>query len=165
MLGAFVAVVGSAVGIYLQLFPKKEPDKPGAAITISGTVTAQNNSPVVIGSPHATIQITGYTIEQHEQALKVREQELREAFQATLGQSEEHRKSIERELQGVQGQLGDLRKSYEERLAELTRLAGELERLRGQVPEAKLREALNAIQQGKTKLADALFAEVESKAQ
>src|SRR3954451_2955510 len=166
-LGVFVTVVGSAVGVYLQLFPNKEPDKKPevAGITISGTVTAQNNSPVVIGSPHTTIQITGYTIEQHEQRLKAREQELREVFQATLGQSEERRKTIEREFQAVQGQLGNLQTSYEERLAELKRIAGELEALRGQVPDAKLREALDALGQGKTKLADALFAEVENNEQ
>ena len=59
-LGAFVAVVGSAVGVYLQLFPKKGPDKTPEVpvISIPGTITAQNNSPVVIGSPHTTIQIT-----------------------------------------------------------------------------------------------------------
>src|SRR3954453_14968555 len=42
-LGVFVTVVGSAVGVYLQLFPNKEPDKKpeAAGITISGTCTAR----------------------------------------------------------------------------------------------------------------------------
>jgi tetratricopeptide (TPR) repeat protein len=119
----------------------------------------------VIGSQNVTLNITGYTVEQHEQRLKAREQELREAFQATLGQSEERRKTVERELQGVQGQVGNLQKSYEERVAELKRVAGELEALRGQIPDAKLQEALEALEQGKTKLAYALFAEIASKGQ
>jgi hypothetical protein len=55
--------------------------------------------------------INGYTIEQHEQRPKAREQELRELFQATLGQSEERRKTVELELQGVQGRLGNRRRA------------------------------------------------------
>jgi tetratricopeptide (TPR) repeat protein len=50
-------------------------------------------------------------------------------------------------------------------VTELKRVAGELEALRGQVPDAKLQEALGAVGQGKTKLADALIAEVENKEQ
>ena len=123
-------------------------------------MNVQGGGTNVVGSQHVTVNI-GYTIEQHEQRLRAREQELREAFQATLGQSEERRHTIERELQGVQSQLGNLQNSYEERVAELKRLAGELEALRGQVPDAKLREALDALAQGRTRLADALLAEVK----
>jgi tetratricopeptide (TPR) repeat protein len=128
-------------------------------------VRADNGSVAVGGNVSNSTIIIGYTIEQHEQRLKAREQELRELHQAQLGQSEERRKTVERELQGVQGQLGNLQKSYEERVTELKRTAGELEALRGQVPDAKLQEALDALGQGKTKLADALFAEVENREQ
>jgi tetratricopeptide (TPR) repeat protein len=164
--GALVTVIGSAIGIYLQLHPKKEADKKPeiGAITVSAPVTAQNGA-VVMGSHQQVTVITGYTIEQHEQRLKGREQELRELFQATLGQSEARRQVIERELQTVQGQLGNLQTSHQERVAELKRVAGELEALKGQIPDAKLQEALNALGQGNTQLADALFAEVENKAQ
>jgi hypothetical protein len=55
--------------------------------------------------------INGYAIEQHEQRLKAREQELRELFQASRGQSEERRKTVELELQGLQGRLGNLRRA------------------------------------------------------
>jgi tetratricopeptide (TPR) repeat protein len=128
-------------------------------------VKADRGSFAAGGNVSNSTIIIGYTIEQHEQRLKVREQELRELHQAQLGQSEELRKTIELELQGGQGKLGNLQKSYEEQVTELKRLAGELEALRGQVPDAKLQQALNALGQGKTKLADALFAEVENKEQ
>src|SRR5947209_18116322 len=59
------------------------------------------NSPI-------TINIQGYTIEQHEARLKAREEELKASFESKLGGSEEQRRAVERELQGVQGQLGNL---------------------------------------------------------
>jgi tetratricopeptide (TPR) repeat protein len=129
------------------------------------SIKADSGSVAIGGAAIGNTIITGYPIELHERKLKEREQELRELFQATLGQSEERRKTIELELQGVQGKLGDLQKSYEERVTELKRVAGELEALRGQVPDAKLQEALGALGQGRTKLADALFAEVENREQ
>jgi hypothetical protein len=98
--GALVTVLGSAVGIYLQVFPKEEPAKKPetAGITFNAPVNMQGTGTNVVGSQNVMINITGYTIEQHEHRLRAREQELREAFQATLGQSEERRHTIEREL-------------------------------------------------------------------
>src|SRR4051812_32644509 len=61
------------------------------------------NSPITI-----TQIIQGYTIEQHEARLKAREEELKASFQVDLGRSDEQRRAAERELQGVQGQLGNL---------------------------------------------------------
>src|SRR4029079_6203046 len=87
----------------------------------------------------------GYTIEQYEQSLRAREQELRAKAKPESGKSEEQRKAIERQLQAVQGELGNLRKNYEERVAELNRLTAELEDLHGNVPDAELLEALDAI--------------------
>jgi tetratricopeptide (TPR) repeat protein len=170
--GALVTILGSAVGVYLQAFPKEEPAKKPetAGITFNAPVNVQGTGTNVVGSQNVTINqiTTGYPIEEFKQSLKARDQELREelreAYQS-LGQSEERRKTIELERQGVQSQLGNLQKSYEEQVAELKRLAGELEALRGQVPDAKLREALDALAQGRTKLADALLAEVESNEQ
>jgi tetratricopeptide (TPR) repeat protein len=145
----FLASQGERSPAYAQQPPVRADD---GSVAVGGNVS---NSTIIIG----------YTIEQHEQRLKAREQELREVFQATLGQSEERRKTIELELQGVQGQLGNLQKSHKERVAELERLTGELQNLHGQVPEEKLQEALDALKQGKTKLADALFAKIESMGQ
>ena len=66
----------------------------------------------VVGSQHVTVKqpAIGYTIEQHEEGLKARAQELREAAKPESGNSEEQQKAIERELQAVQGQLGNLRR-------------------------------------------------------
>ena len=97
-----------------------------------------------------SIQFPGYTIEQHEERLKKRESELRAEFQAAQGQSEERRKTIERELQGVTSQLRDSQRSYGEKLSELKYLAGELDALRGRVPDAKLDVAAEALQKGET---------------
>jgi tetratricopeptide (TPR) repeat protein len=127
------------------------------------SIKADSGSVAIQGHAIGNTIITGYTFEQHERIVKERVQELRELHQAELGQSQEHRKTIERQLQVAQGQLGNLQKSYEERVAELIRTAGELAILRGQVPEANLQQALDALAQGRTKLADALFAEVENK--
>jgi hypothetical protein len=163
--GAAVAVIGAAVGVYLQLVPPKLDTKPkpteNAGINISGSVT-QTGTVNVIGN---TINITGYTIEQHEARLKQQAEELKASFATQISLSEEQRQARERELKAVQSQLADIRKSYDERIAELQRVGGELTQLKNQLPEEKIKPALDALQKGDTKLADDLFATVESAAQ
>jgi len=125
--GALVAVFGGAIGFYLQVLPT-EPDKPDrnpvAAIALN-----LGRGTNVVGSQHDMVDQTaiGYTVEQYEHSLKAREQELREAAKPESGKSEEQRKAIERQLQAVQGQLGNLKKSYDERVAELNPRTAELE--------------------------------------
>jgi hypothetical protein len=159
--GALVTVIGGAVGIYHQVFSAKDdPSKTTAnpAIVISAPVTGMN----VVGSQNVIQMIQGYTIEQHEERLKVRENELRADFQAAQGQSEERRKAIERELQDVTNQLHDSQKSYVEKLSELKYLAGELDALRGQGLDAKIDAAAKALRQGETKLADEIVTGAKS---
>jgi hypothetical protein len=111
--GALVTVLGSAVGIYLQVFPKEEPAKKPetAGITFNAPVNMQGTGTNVVGSQNVMINITGYTIEQHEHRLRAREQELREAFQATLGQSEERRHTIEVSFKAFKASLETFRRA------------------------------------------------------
>jgi hypothetical protein len=156
--GALVTVIGGAVGIYLQVFSAKDDsgkNRANQTTMISAPVSAVNGA-VVVGSQNVSIQFPGYTIEQHEQRLKAKESELRAEFQAAQGQSEERRKAIERELQDVASQLRDSQRSYDEKLTELKYLAGELNALRGRIPDAKIDAAAEALQKGETTRANAL---------
>lgn len=163
--GALVAVIAAAVGVYLQLYPAKSPGPKHSEVTVTAPVT-QTGTGNVIGSGNVVI-ITGdgYTVEQHEERLKIRETELKVEFKLTFETATEDRKAVEQELTAVRAQLTDLEKSHKERITELQRMAGELEQFRDTVPAQKIKQALEALANGDTQLADAVFAEVETTAQ
>ena len=155
---ALVGIIIAAVGVYLQHYSATQP---GVAVTAPVTQTGTGN---IIGSGNV-VSITGYTVEQHEERLKKRETELHSEFKLTLETATKDRKAVEQELKAVRAQLTDLEKSHKERITELQRVAGELEQFRDTVPAQKIKQALEALANGDTQLADAVFAEVEATAQ
>ncbi|MFO1141198.1 MAG: tetratricopeptide repeat protein [Amaricoccus sp.] len=103
----------------------------------------------------------GYTIEQHEMALERREARVR----ADLERAHAAEKALlQRELEEIRRQMGDLQGSFENRRSELVEAQAAVDRLTGQVPTVRLDEAYRALGQGETAAADALFAQVEAMA-
>jgi tetratricopeptide (TPR) repeat protein len=158
------ARLGSPEAAALQSGRAQEPDTNphGVGVVNHGPAPAQTDQSV---GPQPILVQVSYSIEQHKQRLEAREQELRDAIQASPQGPYERRGENHRELQAVQGQLQDLHVSYQDALAGISHLVGELGALRGHIPETHLQEALDVLGHGATKLADTLLAEVDNRAQ
>src|SRR3954471_18554987 len=102
-------LVGSALAVYVQAFPR-QPDRQteADATSMGGHMLAQTSSAEAAEAQPIT--------EHPEQRLTAREQDTRETLQTTPGRSEDPRPTLERERQAVRGQLGSLPISYEEQL-------------------------------------------------
>ncbi len=167
--GVAVGVIGAVVTIYFQLFPAKPPldtdhktvAHPG--INIPGTVT-QTGTVNVIGSGN-TVYVINYTVPQEENRWKKREAELRAEIKLITKNTAEDRTALEQELKTVRSKRAYVEKSHEDRVAELKRIAGELEKFRKDVPETKINQALGALAKGDTGVADGIFAEVGAASQ
>ena len=141
-----------------------------AAPNIKQDVQTSGIAVVNTGPGNVTI---GYTIEQHEHALKEQENKLRQELRAQYSQatdlSEEKRKSAElqrtlteRKIAEVERQLHDLQNSYQKQVAALQQTINELKRIGPDTNNTKaLADAIAAAEQGDTSKAYALFAEVE----
>ena len=101
----------------------------------------------------------GYTIEQHEVALERREMQVR----ADLERAHSAEKALlARELEEVHRRMADLERSFETRWKELAEAHAVLQDLSGGLPDAKLDAALEALGNGDTSKAEALFAQVQA---
>jgi hypothetical protein len=107
-----------------------------------------------------TINI-GYTIEQHESALRLRLDQLRTDLERAYNAE---KASLELQLQAAQEKLNNLDKSYQEKLAELERVNVELIKLQSKIPVDAFVAAQAALRKGDTKLADQLYANLENDA-
>ena len=106
---ATTTLVGSALAVYVQAFPR-QPDRQtqADATSMGGHILAQPSSAEAAEAQPIT--------EHPEQQLPAPEQNTRETLQTTPGQSENPRPTLERERQAARGQLGSLQTSYEEQL-------------------------------------------------
>src|SRR4051794_7030844 len=106
---ATTTLVGSALAVYVQAFPR-QPDRQtqADATSMGGHILAQTSSAEAAEAQPIT--------EHPEQQLPAPEQNARETLQPTPGQSENPRPTLERERQAARGQLGSLQTSYEEQL-------------------------------------------------
>ena len=113
-----------------------------------------------------TINI-GYTIEQHEKALKEQESSIRKDLEK-LYQSEKKNLSIEnqrlqRKLSDVENELQSPKNSYQKRIVFLENTISELRTITGEGNESQVAEAVSALQQGDTEKADQLFKQIEER--
>lgn len=161
-----VVLVGAGWTVYLHWEKKKEPppspqisaSRGGIAAGGNVTATAQPGGTAVIATGDVTI---GITLEQHHDFLKQREEELR----AELAKASREEKAVlEKQLGVVEQQLANLKESYQKRVALLQERIVALEKLKGEFPEEALAAAEAALAQGDTSKADALFRQIEEKA-
>ena len=157
--GALVGVVGAAVGIYLQVAPVKKPSAPKPAEAPAPSVTQTGTGNVYGDGNTVTIDITGYTIEQHEARLKQQEETLRAQFDTASAAGSGRSDELAEALSAVQTQLADIGDSYQERLTELKRRAVELERPGGTVDASSVQQAASALKEGDLEKADAVIAQ------
>ena len=157
--GAFVGVVGAAVGIYLQLAPVKKPSAPKSEPPPVPSVTQTGTGNVYGDGNTVTIDITGYTIEQHEARLKQQEETLRTEFEKAQSTGSAQESALADELAAVQTQLADIGDSYQERLTELKRRAVELEQVGNTVDASSVQQAASALKEGDLEKADAIIAQ------
>ncbi len=106
--------------------------------------------------------INGITLEQYEQGLKRREAEVRAELE---DEHAEDRQVLELELSDIQQQLQNITASYEEHIASLNERIAQLEQLRGELPDALLDQAIEALQQGDSEKADRLFQKIGEEAE
>src|SRR3954465_4600573 len=106
---ATTTLVGSALAVYVQAFPR-QPDRQteADATSMGGHMLAQTSSAEAAEAQPIR--------EPPEQPPTAREKDTRETLQTTPGRSEDPRPTLERERQAVRGQLGSLPISYEEQL-------------------------------------------------
>ena len=132
--GGLAVVVGAVWQVYVHLKRKKGP-------------------PPIVN--------IGITLEEHHKFLKRREEELRAEF----AKASREEKSILEKQRGVVGQqLANPEESYQKRVALLQERIVALEKLKGEIPEEPLAAAKAAVAQGDTSKADALFRQIEEKA-
>lgn len=128
----------------------------------------------IVHTGSGDINITGYTIEEHERLLKQREGELRAelerlhrrdtkilALEKQNLQLEKQR--LERELSDVEAKLRNTSQSYRQRIAFLENTIKELHTVAGEEDNPQLQVAIAALQQGKTEQADRLFQQIEER--
>ena len=166
--GVFVATVGAIVTIYFQVFSNgsnegSRQSESQSTIDVSGKIV-QKGTGNIIGSGN-NITIITYTDELYVKRLKKREAELILKFEQSEKQAIELRTSLEQELTILQRQFVDIEKSYKDRIAELIRIAKQVESFSGDVSEDKIKQAVAALAEGNSDLADAIFAEVENSGQ
>jgi len=114
----------------------------------------------------------GITHEQYKTDLKEREQEVTERLKQA--HAEEHRvqekehqvlereiEVLEKEKAEIKHRLADTHASYRSYVEELEERIAQLEGIRGQVPDALLEQARDALAQGDRSQADKLFARIE----
>jgi tetratricopeptide (TPR) repeat protein len=118
-----------------------------------------------IGINKGTINITGYTITQHQNILEKEKKQLRKDLE-TLHKSRTENlqykmELLELKLAEVNRRLANPAESYQKRIAFLESTIRELRTFKGDVNDNLLAKAETALQQGDTTLADDLFAQIE----
>lgn len=157
--GALVGVVGAAVGIYLQIAPVKKPSSPKPAAQAVPSVTQSGTGNVYGDGNTVTIDITGYTIEQHEARLRQQEETLTAQFETASAAGSGRQDELTRALSAVQAQLENVSASYQERLTELKRRAVELEQAGGEMDASVARQAASALNDGDVEKAGEIIAQ------
>ena len=161
------AVVAAGWAVYLHLAKKKEPPPSSQISASSGgfvvggdvTATAQPGGTAVIATGPVNI---GITLEQHYEFLKRREKELRAEF--TTKASPEEKAVLGKQLRVMVQQLANLKESHPKRVSYLQKSIVDLGKLKGELPEEVLAATKAALAQGDTSKEDALFREIEKKA-
>jgi len=100
----------------------------------------------------------GVPFEQYKADLNRREQEVKEELKQAQA---DERRILEIEKAEIERRLADTQASYQAHIKELKERIGQLETIRGQVPDALLDQARAALAQGDQSEADRLFAQFE----
>ena len=107
----------------------------------------------------------GYTIEQHEKALKEREKsirkELEKLYQSKNKNLSFEKQLLERNLTDVENLLQSLTNSYQKRIKLLESTITKLLTIAGEENNDQVADAVSALQQGDTERADQLFKQIE----
>lgn len=165
-IGSFLVVVIGGVWVFFTYFADKSKTPDSTTGNSQALTTGQNSTPQqnLIQSNNAPVHVTqyiGYKIEQHQQALKEREAQIR----ADLSQAHAAEKhTLEGELSATQTALTHVEKDYQEKVEQLQKQIDYLDKFKAIVPHDAFSNAQNALLNGDTKLADDLYASLESKA-
>ena len=138
--------------------------------------TVKQGGTGILHTGSGDINISGYTIEQYEQALKVREgavraelKKLHHSQTRVLSLEKQNlaleKQRLETELAAIQGKQQDLEKSYKERIRFLEATISELRAVAGTDDDQQLQAAIAALQRGETDQADRLFQQIEEREQ
>ena len=139
---------------------------------LTQTATADNGSVAVVGDNNQVI--IGLTEEQYEELLRKDTAQLRaeleraredvKAAYKDAGIAEGERNAAQARLQDIERQLGaaeaelaDVKTSYTKRVAELEQMVADLTAARARIPEDIFNQALTAIAQGDSAMAEALI--------
>ncbi|NKB62342.1 MAG: tetratricopeptide repeat protein [Gammaproteobacteria bacterium] len=159
----FIAMLGGVWSIFEYFNPSQntvssqaESSAPNSGMVINGDAT----SPIV-HSGSGDINI-GISLEQYEQGLRRREEEITLALTRSF---DADRGILLREKAGIEKQLWDIRTSYESTIADLRKRIEQLETIRGQVSDELLDDALSALSEGDRAKADQIFSQIEVESQ
>lgn len=127
--------------------------------------TVEDGGTGVIHTGSGNINIPGYTKEKHQHILNREKARLRkdlERFHKSQNKSLQLEKQLlEIKLDEVETQLGNLERSYQERIEFLKGIIFELRSFQGSVKDKLLTNAEIALQQGDASKADVLFEQIE----
>ena len=107
----------------------------------------------------------GITIEDHEKALKRREQEVIEHLSQTAPSDRLMREVLEKEYNAVIAKLNDLKESYQAELASCAEVEKTLQEIKDNLPESQAEAALEKFNEGDKEAAKVLFDHVIDKAE
>jgi tetratricopeptide (TPR) repeat protein len=124
-------------------------------------VTVAGDAHLGSGDFHKYVHI-GITLEEHEASLRRREAELRAEFAKA---SEEQKAVLQKEYGELQGQLADVKASYERYVESLRKRIAELEQYKGVFSDEDLQAAIAALAQGDESKAVALFTAIKERAE
>lgn len=102
--------------------------------------------------------IVGYTIEQHEAALRAQSEELRQRYNE---KSAAEKKIADLEIKLLAERSNSIKISYDEKVTSLTQTIYQLQYSSENFPDELLLEAISALQSGDIGQADTLFARIE----
>jgi len=149
---AFFTILASVLQIW-RFFrkPKKTKTSPNQT---NGETNVQRD--MVTNNYHY-----GITMEEYEAGWRRRERTLQKEISQSVGEEEkEKRRCLEIEIEEVNKRLLNIEKSYEEEKERSKAASDALEKLRGELPEAKIEEAQCQLQSGNPEVAEKLFDEI-----
>ena len=153
--GAIVVVVGAGWQAYLH-FSKSPSSKSGPATVTAETGGVAAGGNITVGGDFKI----GISLEEYENGLKKREQEIRAEISKIENKDEAKRKELEKQLASAEKRMANLKKAYAQEKKSLEDTAALLLELQKTFDSNALATALEALSKGNTDEAELLLQKV-----
>ncbi|MCP4370796.1 MAG: tetratricopeptide repeat protein [Deltaproteobacteria bacterium] len=158
-----VPLVVAGIGYFAATRGNKQTAENKTGISARRDVNISGSADVHVGDK-ITINIVGFTLTEYKEGLLRQEKILRKGLTESIGKiAQEKRRVLEIELKAIGEKLNNLEQSYEEEKKRNEEVIAALNKLKGELPEAVIKEAELHLQKGDRKVARTLFGSIVDK--